>query len=166
MLPSAATACASSLYDLPQPPPPAEWTSSSLVPGEDDRASQRRYIDARATALQLYAALKAKRWDEAWEMLSSETQSALAYGSPNQDGLAALESGELRFPDGTSFRFEPADTLIIDDLKTFSDEQAGAVETETNLRKEIYAVSRSGESRKLVLIYETNRWKLHRTRLP
>ncbi len=162
----AAPACAPSIYTLPPPPPEAEWAAVSLVPGEDEKASQRRYIDARAAALELYAALKSKRWGEVWQQLSSETQAALAFAHPTQDGQAALSEGVLVYQDGARVAFDPMDAWMVPDLKTFEDQLPGEQEAESDTRKEIFAVDRDGHHRKMIMILEAGEWKLHKTRLP
>ncbi|MEO1268328.1 MAG: hypothetical protein AAFX99_09530 [Myxococcota bacterium] len=162
--------CGLGLYELPDPPPQEEWTAVSLVPGEDRRDSRKMYVEASAAAMDLYTSLLEKNWEGAWELLSSETRSALSFGHGGKDGKKVLSQGIYEgkpskdFPEAkSSFRFDPVDHFVVKGLLRFEDEQPGVVESETNRRKEIYAVSRDGEVKKVVLIYEAGGWRVHKT---
>ena len=162
--------CGLGLYELPDPPPSEEWTAVSLVPGEDRRDSRKLYVEASAAAMDLYTSLLEENWEQAWELLSAETRSALSYGNPESDGKEVLKTGlyegkpSKEFPEAKStFRFTPVDHLVVEGLLRFEDEQPGVTESETNRRKEIYAVSRTGEVKKVVLIYEAGGWRVHKT---
>ena len=53
------------LYDLPEPPPVSERRNVSLIPGEDERRSEKDFQEARASLLRLEELLESKRYDEA-----------------------------------------------------------------------------------------------------
>jgi hypothetical protein len=157
-----ATACGS-LYALPDPPPPSDWVETSLVPGQDDHNDAERYIAARTAALKLYEALSNDDWDTAWELISAETQSFLNYVAPEGDGKQALMSGRLKFPDGEEVAVDAVSLLLIRDLRDLDDDHGDEEQSETANRKEIFAVSDGGETKKVVLIFEGGAWRVHRT---
>ena len=152
------------MYSLPDPPQQSQWATVSLEPGQEDRDNETRYIAARAAALKLYQTLSDENWDEAWELLSAETQSFLAYVSPEGDGKAVLRSKEMKFPEGDKVAIDPVELFLIRDLRTLEDDREGEAQAETANRKEIFAISTEGKSKKIVLIYEGGAWRIHRTK--
>ncbi len=157
-------ACGPGLYDLPTPPPQDQWINTGADPAAEERASQRRYLAARAALLQFYRALSQEDWDAAWEMMSSETQNFLNFASKGKDGKASLDSGTLEMPDGTSVEFDPVELFVIRDLRTMEDDHEGKPQAETANRKEIFVISSDNRVNKVVLIFETGQWRVHRTK--
>ncbi|MEM1347968.1 MAG: hypothetical protein AAGI01_05370 [Myxococcota bacterium] len=161
------TACASrNLYELPAPPPEAERTEVSLVPGEDARNREREYIQARAAILRLYQLLSAKRYKESLELMSQETRDMLAFVSPTneRDAASTLIEGRMQFRDGQQRSFDPVTTLLADDITSLTDTVEGVEEQETSRRKEIFAEQGEGKDpQRIVMIKEGGKWVLHRT---
>lgn len=159
-------ACGPGLYDLPPPPSRDLWESTSTDPAEEERAAQRRYLAARTALLDLYRALSDEDWDVAWEMLSTETQSFLAFSSSSGDGKRALREGRLTLPDGTDIQMDPVDLFLVSDLRRLEDDHENEPQAETPRRKELFAFSADGRIKKVVLIYELDSWRVHRTTAP
>lgn len=159
--------CADSLYTLPAPPPPDRRASVSLVPGEEERRSERDYLKARAAVLKLNELLVSKRYKEALSWMSQETQDMLRYAHPKQDAVSALAEGKLVLPDGRALAMEPGPFLLAPDLSNMRDAVDGLEEQETpGRRKELFALQKVGPPRKIVMIKEGGRWVLHRTSIP
>lgn len=159
--------CADSVYTLPPPPPPNKRASVSLVPGEEERRSERDYLKARAAVLKLNQLLASKRYKEALSWMSQETQDMLRYANPKQDAVSALAEGKLVLPDGRTITMEPGALLLAPDLSNMRDSVEGVEEQETSgRRKELFALQKSGPPRKIVMIKEGGRWVLHRTSIP
>ena len=159
-------ACGPGLYDLPTPPPQAQWTSVSLTPGAEEQRAAKNFLEASAIAMDLFSAFSDENWEDAWALLSEETKSTLNYGNPDGDGINVLKTGQFELAGETgksTFRLEPVRHFFVEELMRFEDEVAGNPESETNRRKEIYALSRSGDNKKVVLIYEAGGWKVHKT---
>lgn len=157
-------ACGGGLYDLPAPPPQDQWESTSADPAEAERASQRRYLAARSALLQFYRALSQEDWDAAWALMSTETQNFLNFTSANGDGKEALAQSRFNLPNGTTAEISPIDLFVVSDLRRLEDDYQGQAQAETANRKEIFAISEDGDVNKVVLIYETGRWVIHRTK--
>lgn len=158
--------CTSSRYDLPDPPPASERSDVSLIPGDDDRQARRDYLEARAAALELHNLLATQRFKEASEAMSRETIDFLTHGSGDATVAEVLARGELKLPNGEVVEFDPTSMLLASDLSSLEDTLEGVGENETASRKEIFAILPSGKAQRIVLIKETGRWTLHRTRLP
>ena len=159
----ALTACGPSLYDLPAPPAQAQWKSVSLDPAAEERQAQLRYLAARQAALSLYQALNEEDWETVWSMMSSETQNFLNFSAPDKNGKGTLAAGRLVLPDGSAVEFDALDLLMIKDMSRLEDEHQGMSEAETEGRKELFAHSADGRVNKIIFIYETGGWRLHRT---
>lgn len=153
------------VYNLPDPPPESERRSVSLIPGEEERQSERDYLSARAAIVELNGLLTQQRYVEALDRVSAETRSFIAYGTekPAPDVLAA---GKLKLPNGELVSFEPVSMLLAEDISKLQDTFPGVEEQETASRKELYAVLPSGKATKIVVIKEGGEWVVHRTRLP
>lgn len=152
------------LYSLPSPPPQEQWTNASLEPGQDEINQEKLYLEARAAALKLYSELSSESWDGAWELLSGETQNFLSFAHPDKDGKDTLAQGQLQLPGEEAVPFTPVDFFLIEDLRSLEDEHPDfPEEAETPNRKELYAVSASGQVHKVVLIREENTWRVHKT---
>lgn len=158
-------ASCSTLYDLPAPPPQDQWTSISLVPGEDELDEEKRYIEARSATLRLYSALAEEDWDGAWPLLSEETRSFLSFNAPGKDGKKVLASGQITLPSGPSKTFDPVDAFVIRDLRKITDEYKNAVQNETANRKELFVINVDENVHKVVLIREQGQWRVHRTEI-
>ena len=153
-------------YRLPDPPPPAERKDVSLIPGEEERAKERLYLEARASAIQLHSLLSQQRYVEASALMSSETKAFLAAGGDTSKIADILASGKMKLPDGQVVEFEPVSMLLADDLSQLKDSVAGQEEQETDNRKELFALLPDNKAQKIVMIREAGKWVLHRTRLP
>lgn len=163
---SASVACHRvSLYELPPPPPEQMQGDVSLVPGEDQRRDEQRYLEARAAAIQIYNLLTTKRYQEVVPLLSAETRDFLR-GGGDPSVVEVLTTGERPGPDGQPTTFDPVATLIAEDVSTMSDSVEGMEEHETDDRREIFATLPSGKIQKIVMIRERGQWVLHRTRIP
>lgn len=160
-----AAGCQGALYELPDPPPPAEQRAVSLIPGEDERKREEDYLLARASVLKINQLFAAKRFQEALEWMSAETRDFIAAGSPQKDPVEVLASGRYIRPDGQVATIDPAAFLLARDLSKMQDSVEGQAEQETPRRKEIFAVEEAGP-RRIILIREGDRWVLHRTSFP
>jgi hypothetical protein len=160
---TALCACGPGLYDLPGPPASHEWKSVSLDPAQEQRQAEQRYLASRQAALKLYQALNEEDWETVWSMLSSETQNFLNFSAPDKDGKASLSRGRLVLPDGSNFDFDALDLLMIKDMSRLEDQYEGMEEAETEGRKELFALSADGSVNKVVFIYETGAWRVHKT---
>lgn len=155
-----------SLYELPPPPPVEERKSVSLIPGEEKRDDEARYLEVRAATLELFNLLSTKRYEEATQRLSAETLDFLRTIGGKKNPADVLVAGELHRPDGSKVAFDPVVMLVAEDVSKLSDSVDGLEEHETNERKEIFATLPSGQLQKIVLITERGKWVLHRTRIP
>lgn len=153
-----------SIYELPPPPPEEERRDVSLIPGEESRREEQRYLEARAAAIEIYNLLSTRRYEEAVSRMSAETRDFLR-GTGKKPAAEVLAAGKLTLPDGTTTTFDPT-TLVAADVSKLSDAISGLEEQETAQRKELFATLPSGEIQKIVLITERGQWVLHRTRLP
>lgn len=160
--------CASSsLYELPPPPPEQERQDVSLIPGEDERARERDYLEARATVLKVYQYLNAKRYKEALGLLSEETVDFLSYVSPKKSTPQAAEEtlaqGKIILNDGQVIPIDPAALLVARDISKLEDSLAGQKESETSRRKEIFAIQADGKAQRIIVIKEAGQWVIHKT---
>jgi hypothetical protein len=153
--------CGRALYSLPDPPPREDWQNLNASDIDDRQGSVERFIAAKRVGVELYAALTAERWDEALEMMSQETRNFLEDASNGKGAAGALAAGELALG-GQVTRFRPAADLFIADLVGLKDTLPNApMESETKLRKELYAVNARGQARKVLFIYEADAWRFH-----
>lgn len=157
----------STLYELPPPPPEQERQDVSLIPGEDERARERDYLEARATVLKVYQYLNAKRYKEALSLLSEETVDFLSYVSPKKDTPQAAEEtlaqGKVILNDGQVIPIDPAALLVARDISKLEDSLAGQKESETSRRKEIFAIQADGKAQRIIVIKEAGQWVIHKT---
>ncbi len=162
-LASLASACAS-VYTLP--PPAAQPETVSLIPGEDERAKERLYLEARAAILRLNQLLASKRYREALGQMSQETRDFLTFTSPDPKAQVPAEitlaQGKLMLKGGQEIVIEPGAFLLAADLSNLKDSVEGQAEQETPRRKEIFAVQPDGKARRIVMIREGAQWVLHR----
>ncbi|QED25975.1 hypothetical protein FRD01_01605 [Microvenator marinus] len=154
----ASSGCAAR-YELPPPPPESERVSVQTAEQDD---SQEAYLEARQAIVQLFSLLQQQRYEEASGLLSQETKSFLTLNSESsvQDVLAA---GKITTENGL-VDFDPVLTLLAPNLTQLVDSVDGEEESETATRKEIFAIHDSGAT-KIVVIKESGKWVLHRTRL-
>ena len=155
------SACGPSLYELPDPPPREAWRHHSLNPAEDEERSHQNFLAAQDAVLSFLEALDEQRHEDAYRLLSNETRILLDDLSPAGRGESVLEDGQIE-RNGDAYRLDPVDLFVIADLQELVDLQSGREEAETYRRKEIYAVSGSGDVHHLVLIFEEDGWRLHR----
>lgn len=157
--------CASSPYQLPEPPPQEEQREVAADPAAQAELERKQYLQARAALLELYQTLSEGAFDTAEGLLSQQTRDFLAYGGKNADAASALESGELMLPDGQVVAFDPVEFLLGGQVRRIEDAVEGAEEHETPRRRELFVVGPDGESQKVVMIYEGDQWVLHRTEI-
>lgn len=153
------------VYSIPAPPPENERRSVSLIPGEEERQTERDYMAARATIVKVNSLLTQQRYVEALEHLSAETRAFLSHGG-NASPDEVLASRNLKLPDGSVVSFEPAALLLAEDISKLEDSVEGINEQETRSRKEIFAVLADGQVTRIVVIKEGGEWVIHRTRKP
>ncbi len=147
------------MYSLPDAPPKSEWQSVAETPKESPEELVRRFLDAKRAAIQCYAALADRRFDDASEWMSKESVDFFNAHS-NGDGLAqAFEDGHLFF-DGEEVPFDPVADVFIGQLTDIRDDFGGREDAESAARKVLYAVSASGTARELVFVYEDDKWRL------
>ncbi len=154
-----------SLYELPPPPPQTDQGDVSLIPGEEERKDEERYLDARAAVIQVFNLLSTKRYDEAVERMSLETRDFLK-GGGKRSAADVLVDRKMKLPNGEVVEIDPVATLVAEDVSKLSDSVAGMEEHETEARREIFATLPSGRIQKIVMIKEKGQWVLHRTRIP
>lgn len=149
---------ACSPYALPDPPPETERGAVTLNPSEAQRESTERFAEARRTILSLYETLETADWEAASALLSHETKLLLGQGDASQ-ASAALASGRVTV-EGASYDFDPLTLFLIPSPDAFEDDWEEAEQHETSRRKEVFIVS-GEDSRRVVVIYEADAWRLH-----
>lgn len=154
-----------SLYELPPPPPAEQQGDVSLVPGDEERRDEQRYLEARAAVIQIYNLLSTQRYQEVVPLLSSETRDFLR-GGGKPSLVDVLTARERPGPNGELVTFDPLSMLIAEDVSSLADAVPGMEEHETDERREIFATLPSGKIQKIVMIRERGQWVLHRTRIP
>ena len=154
----ASSGCATR-YELPPPPPESERVSVQTAEKDD---SEQAYLEARQVIVQLYSLLQQQRFQEASALLSQETKSFLTLNSESsvEDVLAA---GKISTENGL-VDFDPVLSLLAPNLNQLVDSIDSEEESETATRKELFAIHDSGAT-KIVVIKESGKWVLHRTRL-
>ena len=120
------------VYDLPDPPPESERASVALDPAEEHRQDGERYVAARRSLLELYEALDGERWDDATELLSTETQLLLSSGGSG-DAAAALAAGQVTVS-GESYAFDPVNLFLLANPDASEDSWEGEEENETGIK--------------------------------
>jgi len=153
-------ACGPSLYDLPVAPPKDEWVDSQDAVEEDEEVLVRRFLDSKRAAITVYGALQSKDWDKALDQMSQETQNFLESSAPDGVAATALETGTLMV-NGKEESFDVVGDFFVTNLEDIVDDLEGQAENETTKRKELYALSRDGQARKLIFIFEAGAWKFH-----
>jgi len=148
-------------YQLPDPPPPEERVSQTE--GNDVKESEQNYLEVRATIIQLYNLLEQQRYQEAVALLSKETQDFLTYRSESSPE-AVLAEGKMIVEEQV-VEFRPVHMLLASNISQLVDALPNVEEQETSNRKEVFAVTEEGAIR-IVMIKESGKWVLHRTRLP
>lgn len=152
--------CGPSIYDLPVAPPKDEWVDSQDAIEEDEEVRIRRFLDSKRVAITVYGALQSKDWGKALDQMSQETQNFLENGAGDGVAATALESGVLKL-NGKEEPFDVVGDFFVSNLEDIVDELEGQSENETTKRKELYALSRDGQARKIIFIYEAGAWKFH-----
>ncbi len=150
------------IYKLPEPS--AATQDVNLTPGADDRQGEQDYLAARQTVITLFGLLQQQRYPEAEEFMSQETQSFLRYGS-DKSVAEVLADGKLTLANGEVVDIEPVTTLLAEDVSRLTDSVPSIEEQETPARKEIFAILSGDRVQRIVIIKETGRWVLHRTRI-
>jgi hypothetical protein len=156
--------CGPSLYDLPDPPAREQWQRHSLSPGEDDGASQERFLAAQDSVLTFVEAMNARRFDDAYALLSNETRILLDDLSLSGRGEDVLETGQIR-RDGADYRVDALDLFVIRDLAFIEDTHEASSESETYRRKEVYCLGEDAHVHHVVLILEEDVWRIHKAEI-
>lgn len=150
----------SRMYTLPDPPPQSEWQSvqkdeTSTSPQE----TTRRFLDAKRSAIQCYAALADAKWSDALEWMSTDSRQFLLTHAADQNPLTALSTHQIIL-NGTTLSFDPVADIFIADLIDIRDTFADQKDDESDTRMILYAINAQEQARKLVFVLEDNRWKL------
>jgi hypothetical protein len=157
------TACpAHKLYTLPDPAPSETWSHHSLSPSDTPESTPSHFESVVTAVDEFLDALETENFPMAYRQLSNETRILLDNLSPTGLGESVLENGSID-REGESFTILPVDLFVIADFEQLLDEQPGLQENETTRRKEVYAVSQDSSVHHLVLIYEEDAWRIHRT---
>ncbi len=159
VLQMAGMACRSTPYQLPEPPPEAEQQDTD----QDSERQRNPDMEARAALLELYEMLAEERFEATEDRLSQQTRDFLAYGNERGDASDALSAGQITLPDGSSYRFDPVELLIADDIARLEDSREGAEDHETARRRVLYVIDSNGQSHRVVMIREGGQWVLHKT---
>ena len=182
----AGSGCSRNLYELPNLPEKASWRHAELDPVSAQQANFQAFMVAKQTLVALYAALDARRWDDASTLLTLETRTLLGSGDPTR-AAAGLAAGQLTVR-GVGLAYDPTQFLLLPSLSRMLDDldgqvlAAGAVDLgddadeatrsdyatqhESDRRKEVFLVTGDGHYRKVVLLFEDNVWKLHMRDVP
>jgi hypothetical protein len=163
LLVCAALAACGGIYTLPEAPAEEERATVHLDPAAEEREAAARYTEARRTLVALYEALGGSRWTDAIELLSIESRLLLSAGGSG-NAAESLENGVLTI-DGSDYRFDPIDLLLMHTPDAMEDSVPGESESETARRKEVFLVT-AEEARRVVLILEADQWRVHLRRLP
>lgn len=155
-----AAGCAS-LYRLPEPPPRESWARHSLSPTQDRDRSAERYADARTALFAFLDALASERYDDAYNALSNETRILLDDLAADGRGESVLATGALRRGDA-DYQVDVVDLFAIADLARIEDDWNDQPEAESYRRKELWAIDRAGAAHRVVLIYESDAWRIHK----
>lgn len=148
-------------YHLPEPPPPDQRVSTEDA--DQTQMSEKSYLEARAAIIQLYGLLEQQRFQEAVSLLSTETIGFLTFQS-DSSAEVVLADGKMKVGEEL-VEFKPVSILLAEDVSQLVDSLPDVEEQETSNRKEIFAVTEESAIR-IVMIKESGKWVLHRTRLP
>jgi hypothetical protein len=162
LIASMALPACTSIYVLPEPTESAQ--DVNLTPGSDDRQGEQDYLAARQTVITLFGLLQQQRYPEAEELLSRETQSFIRYGG-GKSVSEVLADGKLTLANGEVVDIEPVTMLLGEDISRLTESVPGIEEQETPARKEVFAILSGDRVQRIVIIKETGRWVLHRTRI-
>lgn len=155
------SAC-TNIYVLPKPT--AATQDVNLTPGADDRQGEQDYLAARQTVITLFGLLQQQRYPEAQDLMSQETQAFLRHGSEKTTS-EVLADGKLILASGEVVDIDPVSMLLAQDVSRLTDSVPGIQEQETPARKEVFAILSGDRVQRIVIIKETGRWVLHRTRI-
>lgn len=156
-------ACRGAVYVLPDPVAPELARDVSTDPAEERTRDAERYLEARQTILALYDALANGRWDEAAELVSSETAVLLSEGG-QASARETLASGTLTLGE-RSYLFDPVELLLLPGVRSMDDAPPEGVDEESERRKVVHLISEDGR-RAVVVIREGDAWRLHMPTLP
>jgi hypothetical protein len=155
-----AAGCAS-LYRLPEPPPREAWARHSLSPTQNRDRSAERYAEARTALFSFLDALASERWDDAYSALSNETRILLDDLATDGRGESVLATGDLRRGDA-AYEVDVIDLFVISELARVEDDWNDQPEAESYRRKELWAIDRNGDAHRVILIYESDAWRIHK----
>lgn len=154
------TCACTRMYALPDAPPQNEWDTAPKQPAVSPEEAARIFLDAKRAAIQCFAALADKNWTAALSWMSRKTVGFFDAQSQGAGAAAALESGTLS-GNGNVIPFDPVNDVFIHDLVDIRDSFSNSDDNDENESKKIlYAISRSGEARKLTFILEDGKWRL------
>ena len=146
------------MYTLPDAPPEQEWTAAPKKEVSQEELT-RRFLDAKRAAIQCFAALADRNWVGAMAWMSARTVTYFDVHSASGGAAGAFDAQTLMI-DGAEVSFDPVADIFIGSLADIRDDFGGREDDESEFRKVLYAVSRTGEARAMVFVYEDERWKL------
>ncbi len=126
---------------------------------ESEETRVLKFLNSKRSAIQCYAALADKRYDDAKEWLSKATIAYFEAHSGGEGLEKAFENGHLVI-DGEEQPFDPVEDVFIGELVDIRDYFGSRTDDEPPGRPVLYAVSASGKARELVFIYEDDTWRL------
>lgn len=147
------------MYSLPDAPPKSEWVKAQKAQESPEDAA-KRYLDAKRGAIQCFAALADGNWTQALSRMTADSVAYLREHAAGGDIEASLNDKTLMFG-GKAVPFDPVNDVFIADLTDIRDEFGGINDGEEDeTTKILYAVSRSGEARRIAVVLEDNLWKV------
>lgn len=151
------------MYSLPDAPPKSEWVEAQETE-ESPEVVMRRFLDAKRSAIQCFAALADHNWEKAMHWMSADTLAFFEEHSNDQGAQAAFESGTI-WMDGEAMSFDAVGDVFIHELADIRDDFGERKDNESKTRKVLYAVSASGQAREIVFVLEDDRWVLEKTEI-
>lgn len=161
---SIACAGCTRMYSLPDPPPKDEWVKAQK-PQESPEEAMKRYIDAKRSAIQCFAALADEKWSQALSWMTDDSVDFLRKHAIDGDLEASLAAHKLQ-QNGDIIPFDPVNDVFIAGLADIRDEFGDRTDDEDDSTKILYAIAKSGDARRIVVVLEDNRWKVKLTEIP
>lgn len=152
------------MYTLPDAPPKEEWVKA-LPPQESPEEAAKRYLDAKRSAIQCFAALADEKWTKALSWMTDDSVDLLRNLAVDGNLEASLAAHQLQ-RDGDVFAFDPVNDVFIAGLTDIRDEFGDQIDDENESTKILYAVGRSGDARRVVVVLENDQWKIKLTQIP
>ena len=153
------------MYSLPDPPPKDEWVKAQKQQ-ESPEEAMKRYIDAKRSAIQCFAALADEKWSQALSWMTDDSIDFLRKHAIDGDLEASLAAHKLQ-QNGDIIPFDPVNDVFIAGLADIRDEFGDRTDDEEDdSTKILYAIAKSGDARRIVVVLEDNRWKVKLTEIP